>query len=210
MAGISVDGGQVCQCCGLLTLPSFSSYDVCPVCFWQDDPVQNDDCSYGGGTNGISLHQARQNWVDIGAAQRQYLDSVRPPEATDLPPSAARVGLDAEGERSRRWRVGARLLAVVRGILASSIGITEGSHLLVSISYEPGASWRSEMIVFEGIASETDDLPVGTVRQFWNPDALASKDLERTAYEARMRGRALEACRSLAKRLSEDPTSKFP
>jgi len=26
-----------CPCCGYLTLPERGAYDICPVCFWEDD-----------------------------------------------------------------------------------------------------------------------------------------------------------------------------
>jgi hypothetical protein len=48
--------GYLCRCCGFLTLsdPSYGSYEICPVCFWEDDPVQNEDPSNAGGANQIS------------------------------------------------------------------------------------------------------------------------------------------------------------
>lgn len=45
-----------CPCCGYYTFderPS-GSYDICPVCFWEDDPVQLDDPSYEGGENTVN------------------------------------------------------------------------------------------------------------------------------------------------------------
>src|SRR5436305_8121773 len=59
-----------CPCCGFLTLeePPPGTYEICPVCYWEDDPVQFDDPSYTGGANRVSLAQARQNFLDLGAA----------------------------------------------------------------------------------------------------------------------------------------------
>ncbi len=57
-----------CVCCGNYTLGSEppGTFDICPVCFWEDDPVQYDDPDYAGGANGISLNQARVNFAKNG------------------------------------------------------------------------------------------------------------------------------------------------
>src|SRR3712207_8061939 len=46
-----------CPCCGYRTLrePEYGSYDICPVCFWEDDSVQFSDPDYRGGANHESL-----------------------------------------------------------------------------------------------------------------------------------------------------------
>jgi hypothetical protein len=70
-----------CPCCGFLTLEEQSSgtYEICPVCYWEDDPVQSDDPSYEGGANKISLTQARINFKEFGACSRESIKNVRPP-----------------------------------------------------------------------------------------------------------------------------------
>jgi len=76
-----------CHCCGYLTLdePGGDSYDICPVCWWEDDPVQNKDPDYGGGANTESLNQARVNFKAFGASREEDLPFVRPPLPTELP-----------------------------------------------------------------------------------------------------------------------------
>ncbi len=51
-----------CPCCGYYTLPGEASgtWEICPACSWEDDPVQLHDPSYQGGANRMSLEQARQ------------------------------------------------------------------------------------------------------------------------------------------------------
>jgi hypothetical protein len=45
-----------CLGCGFLVLSEpVGSYGTCPVCGWEDDPVQAADSEYQGGANGISL-----------------------------------------------------------------------------------------------------------------------------------------------------------
>ncbi len=52
-----------CPCCGSYTLSEVGAYEICPVCFWEDDPVQLSDPTYSGGANQDSLNKARENWV---------------------------------------------------------------------------------------------------------------------------------------------------
>ena len=42
-----------CPCCGCLTLDEEppGTFEICPVCWWEDDNVQFDDPSYRGGAN---------------------------------------------------------------------------------------------------------------------------------------------------------------
>jgi hypothetical protein len=49
-----------CACCGNALSPELKFFDICKVCGWQDDPIQNDDPDYDGGANYISLNQAKQ------------------------------------------------------------------------------------------------------------------------------------------------------
>jgi hypothetical protein len=49
-----------CMCCQRNSLPSRSAYEICPVCGWQDDDIQNDDPDLEGGANEMSLNQAKE------------------------------------------------------------------------------------------------------------------------------------------------------
>ena len=69
-----------CPCCNFCTLEGrLGGFDICPVCYWEDDAVQNDDPDYKGGANGISLGEAQENYKKIGAISSKYCDKVRPP-----------------------------------------------------------------------------------------------------------------------------------
>ena len=78
-----------CPCCGYLTLDheANGSYDICPVCFWEDDPVQLDDPAFRGGANVPSLEEARRNFLAFGAVEERYRERVRPPRAEENPES---------------------------------------------------------------------------------------------------------------------------
>lgn len=49
-----------CLCCGYKSLDIDSIYDVCPVCFWKDDPIQNKNPDYDGGANELCLIDAKK------------------------------------------------------------------------------------------------------------------------------------------------------
>ncbi len=70
-----------CPCCGYLTLDEQppGTYEICPVCFWEDDPVQFEDPKYEGGANRISLNQARINFRLFGAIDKESIKYVRKP-----------------------------------------------------------------------------------------------------------------------------------
>ena len=53
-----------CPCCGQLTLDEVSSYEICNVCGWEDDPVQSTDPDYAGGANKESLNEAKKRWQE--------------------------------------------------------------------------------------------------------------------------------------------------
>ena len=46
----------VCPCCGQAEV---EPYEICPVCDWENDPVQLADPTLSGGANRSSLEQAR-------------------------------------------------------------------------------------------------------------------------------------------------------
>lgn len=68
-----------CPCCGYLTLDSVDEYDICPVCYWEDDLIQKKDPEYEGGANKVSLRQARENYLSLGVCEEKYLQYVRKP-----------------------------------------------------------------------------------------------------------------------------------
>jgi len=68
-----------CPCCGYKTLtePPPGTYDICPICCWEDDAVQFDDPDYAGGANTVSLRQAQINFLKSGASESKFLRIVR-------------------------------------------------------------------------------------------------------------------------------------
>ena len=55
-----------CPACGFLVFSSeLGSYDLCPVCDWEDDFVQYKFPTMGGGANTLSLQNYQQKWLQI-------------------------------------------------------------------------------------------------------------------------------------------------
>jgi hypothetical protein len=75
-----------CPCCGYYTFENKpdSSYDICKVCFWEDDPIQLEDPAYEGGANKVSLSQARENFKEFGACEHEMIQYVRKPYPDEL------------------------------------------------------------------------------------------------------------------------------
>ena len=74
-----------CPCCGYKTLEEEppGTYDICPICFWEDDGVQFDKPYYTGGANHISLVEAQKHYLNFGACEERLLQYVRRPSEDD-------------------------------------------------------------------------------------------------------------------------------
>lgn len=73
-------GKTACPCCGHATLSSRGDYEICPVCFWEDDGQDDADAAVArGGPNRSSLAEARRSFSRIGASHEAHLAHVRRP-----------------------------------------------------------------------------------------------------------------------------------
>ncbi|MGI8996758.1 MAG: CPCC family cysteine-rich protein [Pyrinomonadaceae bacterium] len=74
-----------CPCCGYKTLHQVPprSWAICPICYWEDDPVQFDDPDYAGGANKVSLKQAQKNFAEFGTSEMEWRRYVRQPRDKD-------------------------------------------------------------------------------------------------------------------------------
>lgn len=75
-----------CPCCGYYTFNERPNgdYDICPVCFWEDDPIQLEDENFSGGANHVSLVQARKNFAEFGVCEIEMKKYVRQPNKDEL------------------------------------------------------------------------------------------------------------------------------
>jgi hypothetical protein len=51
-----------CPCCHAPVVSEPGGFEICPICGWEDDPVQSVDASYAGGANELSLQEYREEW----------------------------------------------------------------------------------------------------------------------------------------------------
>ena len=76
-----------CPCCGYFTYNVPANEDcgyICPVCFWEDDPAAYDEPSDDAECNGVSLLQAKANYLAFGACCIDMVSHVRRPNADEL------------------------------------------------------------------------------------------------------------------------------
>ncbi|WP_072226643.1 CPCC family cysteine-rich protein [Type-E symbiont of Plautia stali] len=53
-----------CACCGKNLIGEPGTYEICPICEWEDDPVQSGDPDFTGGANRPALNEARKLFLD--------------------------------------------------------------------------------------------------------------------------------------------------
>jgi hypothetical protein len=75
-----------CPCCGCRTLGERGGYEVCAVCFWEDDGQDDADADavWGGPNGSLSLTQARKNFREFEACDRSALQYVRKPTPEEM------------------------------------------------------------------------------------------------------------------------------
>jgi hypothetical protein len=63
-----VEKREDCPCCHLPTLEERAVYDICVVCWWEDDGQddENADVVFGGPNGEYSLTEARRNYAHHG------------------------------------------------------------------------------------------------------------------------------------------------
>ncbi len=96
-------GKLPCLCCGCLTIDERGGYDICPVCFWEDDAylvfenggikgvrvdreVSGDDLldEPSGANHGLTLRQGKENYKKFGACEKDMIPYVRKPKREEL------------------------------------------------------------------------------------------------------------------------------
>lgn len=68
-----------CRCCGYRSLRERGNYEICPVCFWEDDGVRSPD--EFSGPNHMTLGKGQENFSRLGACREDFLPHIDP-EAT--------------------------------------------------------------------------------------------------------------------------------
>jgi Cysteine-rich CPCC len=75
-----------CHCCGFLTLEEepLGTFEICPVCFWEDDDVQLREPTWTG-ANYVTLSEAKENFARFGASEERFKPFVRSPSPDEYP-----------------------------------------------------------------------------------------------------------------------------
>ena len=98
-----------------------------------------------------------------------------------------------------------QILSLAKQFLGGQLGVIAASRELSPLRHEVEAELAEALLVFTGIDSETDTLPIGDVRHHWSPEALGRKDREIMEVENFYRQQATEAASRLLQ-LLETPS----
>ncbi|SMO52788.1 Cysteine-rich CPCC [Melghirimyces algeriensis] len=64
-----------CPCCKYQTLMERGQYDICPVCFWEEDG--SDEPTHYSGPNHMTLAEGRENFIKYGAVTEMSLQFIK-------------------------------------------------------------------------------------------------------------------------------------
>ena len=92
-------------------------------------------------------------------------------------------------------------LETLREIVSGDLDPLEGCRLVVRSYGLFGDRNDADYMTLVGIESETDDLPLGHVREGWGAEALQAAGRERDRYMAEVKAILLAACGSLLAKL---------
>jgi hypothetical protein len=66
-----------CDCCDYFTIPDGNDYEICPVCFWEQDAFGVSEPDEPSSANhGLSLHEGRTNFLTFGACAAKFKANV--------------------------------------------------------------------------------------------------------------------------------------
>ncbi|MFI6283323.1 CPCC family cysteine-rich protein [Streptomyces sp. NPDC051018] len=77
------EGWFPCPCCGHQMFGEMGQYEICSVCFWEDDLSQLRKPEMPFGPNGVSLVEAQRNYERFGAMEERFRSKVRPPKSDE-------------------------------------------------------------------------------------------------------------------------------
>ncbi len=84
-----------CPCCGYATIEHPGCYDICKICFWEDDSQDDPEADeHYGGPNGCSLTEGRISFLEIGASDSENLKYCQKPCESDIQLRKFRISKD--------------------------------------------------------------------------------------------------------------------
>ena len=68
----------VCPCCGYKTFSEElnGTYEICEICFWEDDGQDLTELIIHSGPNHITLGEGRMNFLKFGACEEKFVENV--------------------------------------------------------------------------------------------------------------------------------------
>ena len=99
--------------------------------------------------------------------------------------------------RDEEYFIRGKIVAICESILAEEIGVIAGSRKLSSLGLELYGDRDEDFGMFDGVASETDHLPVDSERANWSGEALERKDKEIARVEAFYKDDVFAGCKKL-------------
>jgi hypothetical protein len=95
----------LCEVCGYKTVSH--PYDICTVCFWEQEMLEESEYNEptGGPNDELSVNDARRNFEKLGAVSERLLQYVVPPKAGEIPEGAISADKIAERQEAARKRL---------------------------------------------------------------------------------------------------------
>jgi hypothetical protein len=96
-----------------------------------------------------------------------------------------------------------RVASIARSMLEGHLCFLDGARQLASLRDEAAVrDDDADFMVFVAIASETDDFPTGSARQYWSKNALDKLDPAYKAAQSWAKRVGSEACEALIRRFT--------
>lgn len=83
---MSERGKEQCPVCRCYTLEVRYDWEICPVCFWEDDVHEVGRDPVSPANRGMRLSRARENYLTLGAIDERCVEHTRDPLPDELPP----------------------------------------------------------------------------------------------------------------------------
>jgi hypothetical protein len=95
-----------------------------------------------------------------------------------------------------------KVVETAQAMLGGETTYLSGSRLLAALRHEAGMENDADFMIFVAIDSDTDHLPLGPVREFWDKFSLEKLQPEIDGAEAWARTHAEPSCAKLVARFS--------
>lgn len=159
---------QTCPCCGHKTLPERGAYDLCPVCWWEDDDAPDDAVSLDG-PNGKTLAEGQRLYQRYATSDLTGLNKVRAPSADEPRNSGWRPLPTGADDTATLLRDYGRLLEV---LTEQARDTARARRSKANIGHFAGLRHAFVLLV-----SQADSFGIPRTEVGVDPDFIAERDL---------------------------------